>query len=205
MSIFKNKTVIGLTGMSGAGKTTASEMFSGSGFSVIDCDAVSRVVVDKKHPCFKEIKERFGLSVVNANGELDRAAVGKIIFSTPEKRLLLNSIMYPYISYIVIEAIQCSTNKIVVIDAPTLFESGIDDICDIKVSVVAEKAVLLDRIVKRDNVTVEAAKARLASQYDKAFYIDKSDFYVENSGDIDEYKQHVSQMISEIRSINGKK
>lgn len=181
MSI-NNKKIIGLTGMSGAGKSTACTVFAEYGFDIIDCDKICRVIVEKGKPCLKEIVKNFGEDILTENGELNRKKMGSLIFSDEKKRLMLNGIMYPYVSYIVIKSILNSTEDFVMLDAPTLFESGIDDICDIVVSVVAEKQAVINRILNRDNISRADAENRLSSQHNKEFYISRSSYVIENNG-----------------------
>ena len=128
--------------------------------------------------------------------------MGETIFSDAKKRMLLNSIIYPYISYTVIERVVSSQAKVVVIDAPTLFESKIDDICDIIVSVIADRETLAERIMNRDGITHEQAISRLSSQFDKQFYIEKSDFHIENDGNIEKLRQMTMEIADKIERCN---
>lgn len=195
----KNTKIIGLTGMSGAGKTTACDIFRKSNFEIIDCDKICRIIVQKGKPCLKEIAEAFGDGIIDENGELNRKETARIIFSDKQKRLFLNRIMYPYVSYNVIKTILSSDKNIIVIDAPTLFESGIDDICDIIVSVVADRKIVLDRIMTRDGLTSLEAENRLKSQHDKDFYIKKSDLVIENNGDFDIFVKSLEEIAASIK------
>lgn len=181
MSI-NNKKIIGLTGMSGAGKSTACTVFARFGFDIIDCDKICRIIVEKGKPCLGEIVKSFGEGILTENQELNRREMAKIIFSDEEKRLTLNGIMYPYVSYLVIESILNSKSDYVMLDAPTLFESGVDDMCDTVVSVVAEKHAVINRIVKRDNISEAEAENRLRSQQSKDFYIKNSRYVINNNG-----------------------
>lgn len=199
MSIKEKTVVIGLTGMSGAGKSTACKVFKDASFEIIDCDLICREIVKKGKPCLSEIISAFGEEIITAEGELNRSKLGKIIFSDESKRLTLNGIMYPYVSYIVIKSILSEKNKYVVLDAPTLFESGIDDICDKIVCVVAEKSTLIQRIVERDKISPELAADRLNSQNSSRFYIDKSDYSVFNDGNKAELINSVLKVIDAIR------
>ncbi len=175
-----NKKIIGLTGMSGAGKSTACTVFARFGFDIIDCDRICRVIVEKGKPCLAEIVKIFGEEILTEEGELNRREMAKIIFSDEEKRLTLNGIMYPYVSYIVIESIFKSESGYVMLDAPTLFESEIDDICDAVVSVVAERQTVINRIVRRDGISLTEAENRLKSQHDKDYYSMKSRYVISN-------------------------
>lgn len=181
MSI-NNTKVIGLTGMSGAGKSTACTVFDRYGFEIIDCDKICRIIVEKGKPCLNEIVKCFGDGILTESRELNRREMGRLIFSDERKRLLLNGIMYPYVSYIVIKSILSSKKAFVMLDAPTLFESGIDDICDIVVSVVANGDCVISRIMKRDGISESEAKNRLNSQHNKDFYTSRSHYVIENNG-----------------------
>ena len=203
MSNFEGKKVIGLTGMSGAGKSTVCKLLKDNGWDIVDCDLISREVVTPQSRCLKEIEAAFGEKFITSEGTLDRKLMGAEIFSDCKKRLLLNSIIYPYISYSVINRVIASSAKVVVIDAPTLFESGIDDICDMIMSVVADRETLAQRIMERDSIAYEQAVSRLLSQFDKQFYIEKSDFHIVNDGDIDKLRCMTMEIVDEIERNNG--
>lgn len=199
MSDRRKTKVIGLTGMSGSGKSTACKMFREAGFYVIDCDGICREVVKKGKPCLKEIASGFGSEILTAEGELNRRLMGKIIFSDPDKRIKLNGIMYPFVSYSVIKQIIFSNSEYTVLDAPTLFESGLENICEKIVSVAADKEVLINRITVRDGITREEAKNRLDSQYDADFFREKSDMLIMNNGSEEELSRKINKTICLIK------
>ncbi|MBE6879798.1 MAG: dephospho-CoA kinase [Ruminococcaceae bacterium] len=193
-----SKKIYGLTGMSGAGKTTVSEVFKENGFEVINCDMVAREVTEKGTACLKEIAEKFD-GVLNPDGTLDRKKLGSIVFSDKEKLKLLNDTIYPFISYRVIKGIENTDNNYVLLDAPTLFESGIDFICDGVVSVVCDKELSVKRIMARDNISEEAAESRLSSQHDKSFYKEKSSFCIENNDTADVLQKKAEEIARQIK------
>ena len=193
------KKIYGLTGMSGAGKTTVCEEFSRSGFDIINCDMIAREVVEKDTPCLDEIKQKFGGEVITADGELDRKVMGNIVFNDKAKLLLLNNTIYPYITYEVIQRIERSDSGYVLLDAPTLFESGIDYICDCVVSVICDREVSLKRIMARDGIDKNAAESRLKSQHEAEFYKSRSDFCIENNGDFNTLTQTAQKVIQQIK------
>lgn len=199
MNSFYDKNIIGLTGMSGAGKTTVSEIFAENGFEVINCDRLARRVMEKGKPCLSETAEKFGKAVFAPDGNLDRVKMAELVFSDEKRRLEYNSVIYPYISYELIEMIGKSAGKNVLIDAPTLFESGIDKICRKIVSVVSDKSAR--RIMERDGISGEMAQKRLSSQHGKAFYIGKSDFCIENNGTLGELKSSVQAVVKELECL----
>lgn len=191
--------VIGLTGMSGAGKSTACKLFRQAGFDIIDCDKICREIVEKGKPCLNEIVSAFGNEILTDDGALNRPALGRIIFSDSDKRLKLNGIMYPYVSYSIIKKLVYSNAEYSVLDAPTLFESGMETVCDIIVSVAADKNILIGRIVKRDNISEESAENRLDSQQDIHFYKERSDFLLMNNGSEEEFFAEVIKTINFIK------
>lgn len=176
--------VIGLTGQSGAGKTTVSRVFKDKGFGIIDADIISRQVMEKGMPCLRELAEAFGEDILTENGELNRKKLGSIVFSDKEKLRQLDGICYPYIIYNVIKRIEeLGENgyQLVLLDAPTLFESNADDLCDLIISVTADEKLREQRIVKRDGISAENARKRFASQYPEHFFISHSDFVIKNN------------------------
>ncbi len=176
--------VIGLTGQSGAGKTTVSRVFSQNGFAVIDADIISREVTQKGQPCLTELSEAFGSDIINSDGTLNRKRLGSIVFSDREKLRQLNGIIYPYIIYRIISRIDELSEEgreLILLDAPTLFEANADDLCDLIISVTADESIRMSRIIARDNITPEAAKKRFESQYSEHFFVNHSDFVIINN------------------------
>lgn len=194
--------IVGLTGMSGAGKTTACEIFAAEGFGIVNCDLVSRVVVEKGRPALAELAAHFGNSVIQSDGSLNRKVIGNLIFSDNSARTDFNKIIYPFISYEMIKTVKSYIDdgvKIILLDAPTLFESGTDDFCNAVVSVVSDKETCLNRIMIRDKLTYEEAANRLKSQFSPDFYRDRSSFCIENRGSADEFKGEVLSVAKKIK------
>lgn len=188
--------------MSGAGKSTACRLFREAGFNIIDCDLICREIVEKGKPCLNEIVSEFGSEILTADGGLNRSLMGKIIFSDPNKRIKLNGIMYPYVSYSVINKIVFSDSEYTVLDAPTLFESGLEGICEKIVSVTADKEILIKRITARDGITEEEAKNRLNSQHGADFFSERSDILLVNNGSEENFTREITKTICRIRKEN---
>lgn len=184
--------------MSGAGKTTVSEVFKENGFEVINCDIVAREVTEKGTACLKEIAEKFD-GVLNSDGTLDRKKLGSIVFNDKEKLTLLNDTIYPFITYRIIKRIENTQSKYILLDAPTLFESGIDYICDGVVSVVCDRELSVKRIMTRDNISEETAESRLSSQHDKSFYKERSSFCIENNDTADSLISKAESIAEQIK------
>lgn len=197
--------VIGLTGSSGSGKSTVAAMLEKAGFSVIDCDQLARAVLRPDTSCLSDIFRTFGQTVKNADGTLNRRALGDIVFRDKAKLELLNGIMYPRITADIEQLLAEFRERGVryaVLDAPTLFESGVDRLCDTTVSVLSEDSLRLERIMARDNITLEQAKSRLASQYPNAFYLERSDHTIENSESVTLLERQVQSLIEILQKKN---
>ncbi|MGN0593241.1 MAG: dephospho-CoA kinase [Ruminococcus sp.] len=191
--------VVGLTGQTGAGKSTVSKVFLQNGFCLIDADQISRQVVQKGSRCLAEIQDCFPAHVITADGELDRRALAAIVFGDAGKREMLNSIMYPYIMGQILQEIHRYAEhgqKLILLDAPTLFESRADDFCELIISVVAREPLRRIRIMERDGLTEQQAQARIDSQLPEAFFIGHSDFIIKNNKDRDNLNA-VAQEVAE--------
>lgn len=176
--------VVGLTGQTGAGKSTVSKVFQEAGFAVIDADRVAKFVERRGSPCMAELVDYFGSNIVGADGFLARDELAKIVFSKKSKLEALNSICYPYICNEILKTIRKLAKmqkKIILLDAPTLFESRTDDFCELIISVIAKESLRIQRIMARDNISEEMAKKRTHSQNIQKFFIENSDFIIKNN------------------------
>ena len=190
--------VVGLTGMSGAGKSTVSRVFAESGFLVIDCDRVAREVAEPNSPFLSELSQRFSQQLIKPDGTLDRPKTAALIFGDKEKRSLYNQIIYPYIAYNIIRKIKAADRDIL-LDAPTLFESRLCGICSEIISVCADRERCAERIMKRDSLSREQALARLSSQHTLGFFRERSDFCLENNGSERELYEGAQQIIEQLK------
>lgn len=190
--------ILGLTGPTGSGKSTVSEMLGGwGGIRMIDCDKVSRQVTDKGRDCVMDLAMEFSPVIINTDGTLNRRKLGSIVFSDAEKLKRLNEITHPYI---VAEMIRQTAEALaggarcVVLDAPTLFESGAYRLCDKIVAVVSSEAVRRRRIVQRDSLSFEEAAKRIKSQQPEKYYTSRADFVIFNNGDMVELRLGVLEL-----------
>ena len=177
--------IIGLTGGSGTGKGTVAARMRSLGAGWVDADAVYRTLCAENREMLSALDAAFG-GVTDQNGVLDRPKLAKIVFSDPEKLRQLNAITTPYIRTASLEAIRAqSACPIVLYDAPTLFEAGADDFCDAVIAVLAPHDTRVARIIERDGLTDEAARARIDEQPNDTFYREKCGYIIENNGDLD--------------------
>lgn len=195
------KYVIGITGGSGAGKTTVSDEFRKRGIEIIDADKAARLIMEPNQPCLKETAEAFGADILNEDGSLQRKKLAKIVFSDPKSLDILNRITHKYITEYFLEKIKNSDADIIGIDGAVLFESGINRCCDFMIGVVAEEKERVKRIVKRDNISEEEAVMRINSQKKNEFYIENCDYLVYNDND----RTKISEAVEEVLGKLGEK
>lgn len=180
--------VIGLCGSSGAGKGYVSKIFEKYGIPCIDLDRLYREKTTKKGTkCLEELTNTFGKEILTPDGELDRTRLAGIVFEgngAKERLNKLNKITHHYIKIDTEELVadyKSQGEKAVIIDAPVLFESGFNKMCDLTISVVAPLEMKLERIIERDKISPEKALARLNSQLSDEELINLSTYYIDNS------------------------
>lgn len=172
--------LIGLCGRSGSGKSSFCSVARDCGLIVIDCDAVYKELVSKPTECLKEIGENFGNEFIK-DGYLDRKELAKIVFSDKEKLNLLNTVTHKHIRIEIDRILKTLPEaSTIILDAPTLFESGIDQICEHIVSIIATDDYCKARIIARDGISEEQALSRLSNQPSSDFLIEHSDTAIYN-------------------------
>jgi len=196
---------LGITGGSGCGKTTVSEMLRKKGIDVIDTDKVARIIVETGKPALAEIIEHFGMEYINSDGTLNRRKLGNYVFSNPCKLLELNRITHKYISEYIEEYIDNYSGKIIGIDGAALIESGISEKCDYLLSVLCDEDKRIERIIYRDKIPFDDAKKRIKAQKNDEFYEENSDFIVYNNGNNEELEVRLCNIINEIIKIKEEK
>ena len=181
--------IIGLTGPSGAGKSTLCEKFEELGIPCIDTDKIYHEITKTPSPCLDELCEKFGSTIINDRGGLDRVALAKLVFESDNKEKNLSNLNATTHKYIWHETNRILTKYIedgkvaAVIDAPALFSSKIFiGACDFIISVLCDKESSLERIMKRDGISREKALARINAQPSDEFFIENSDYYITNCG-----------------------
>lgn len=199
MNLLNGVMVVGLTGQTGAGKSTVSRIFSENGFAVINADHIAHDITGKGSKCLAEIQDVFGSEIMNSDGTLNRKGLAAIVFSDQKKLEMLNSITYPYITSEILKEIRrlsLTGEKLILLDAPTLFESRADDFCELIISVVADSDVRMQRIVSRDGLSEEQALRRMNSQLDEDYFISHSDYIIRNNQSIERLNE-ISKEVSD--------
>ena len=162
----------------------------------------------KGQPCLKEICEFFGKDILLENGILDRPKLAGLVFTDKKKLELLNSITYPYITSEILKTIRRLSfqgNKLILLDAPTLFESRADDFCELIISVISRDNLRLERIVERDKISRESAQYRMDSQLKEEFFRQNSDFIIKNNSDINNLYEVTREVTDKIKDYYNNK
>lgn len=192
--------IIGLTGQSGAGKSTVTKVFADFGVKVIVADTLAHIAL-KDEECKENLRAAFGDSIFDEKGEVIRKVLAKLAFASKESTELLNKCTHPVIiklSKKAFENAKESGHKAVVFDAPTLFESGLDSMCSCIVCVIADKELRARRIMDRDNLTFDEAMLRLNAQHPDSFYTEKSEYVIENNFTKEELNKKTQQICKEL-------
>lgn len=180
--------VIGLTGSIATGKSTIANMFKELNIEVIDADLIAREVVEPGKPAYLEIVKTFGEAILLENKELNRKALGEVVFNDEDKRKKLNKIIHPAIRKEMIaqrDKLIELNHPAIVMDIPLIYESGLEDYVEkIVVAYVTEKTQL-KRLIKRDQCTKEEALSRIHSQINIEEKAKKADAIIDNNGTVE--------------------
>ncbi|MGN0558249.1 MAG: dephospho-CoA kinase [Acutalibacteraceae bacterium] len=195
--------IVGLTGSTGSGKSTVANMLIQKGCAVVDADALSREITEKDSPCLKALSAQFGCDILNADGTLNRQKLAEKAFVSQKTVELLNSLTHPFIYMLAIKRIKEYADKgfeIIIFDAPVLFESSGDVLCDITVAVISSTENRISRIMSRDNITKAQAMQRINVQKQDEYYISQSDIIIENNGDLRQTEEKVNEIFALINN-----
>ena len=177
---------IGITGPTGAGKTTALNVLTELGAHIIDADQVYHDLLAHSAPMGDALTARFGSAILDETGQVDRKALGSVVFADPTALADLNAITHRFIiEEIDRQAAQAETDgrPAVAIDAIALIESGVGETCDAVVGILAPREIRVRRIMAREGIPEDYARKRVKAQKGEDFFRENCDYILENSED----------------------
>lgn len=178
--------VIGITGPTGVGKTTVLNVLRDMGGAVADCDAVYHDLLRASAPLREELRARFGESIFDETGDLRRKELGAIVFGDPDALADLNAITHRHIVAQLRRLIaqgSAEGRPAIALDAIALLESGAGALCDITVAVTASEELRVGRIMAREGISEDYARARIAAQKPSAWFEERCAHTLRNDGD----------------------
>ena len=194
--------VVGLTGGIGSGKSTVSRLLAERGAVIVDADAIVHEVQAPGGAAYQPIVDRFGPSVVAADGTLDRPALAAVVFADPAALADLNGIVHPLVGKVIADRLaeEAATDHVVVLDVPLLVESGRTDLAGVIV-VDCPEDVAVRRLVEQRGISEEDARRRMAAQASRADRLARADVVIDNSGTRDALAAEVDRAWTWIESL----
>lgn len=201
--------VVGLTGGIGTGKSTAAEYLKEMGFAHIDADQIGRDITADGSPMLPVLDNIFGPSgefgkegfdILNKDGSLDRKALASLVFTDMDRKLKLDEVMFKAIIAEVDRQIELLAEKKpegIMIDAPLLFEAGLDSRCDMVILIVADIDVRIHRVCQRDDATEQEVRNRINSQMSDEEKKSRSHIIIDNSGTLEDLEMQLEKFFAE--------
>ncbi len=198
---------LALTGGIGSGKSTVGHSLAARGAHLVDADAIVRELQQPGQPVFEALVERFGEEVLTAGGELDRAALAKVVFADPEQLERLNAVVHPAVRAemsarrrALADALADKGDAIVILDIPLLAETAsggreVEELSEIAGVIVVDAlpATVVRRLKERRGMSEEDTRARMASQVDSEERLALADFVVSNDGTLDDLEREIDR------------
>ncbi|MCX8044146.1 MAG: dephospho-CoA kinase [Desulfobacterota bacterium] len=194
---------VGLTGGIASGKSLALTFFKELGAATLDADAIAHACLDICQEGYHRVVAAFGEGILQPDRSIDRGKLGALIFSDAKQRSRLNSLLHPLIIERLRESIRTcrstAPDAIIIVDVPLLFECGIEHDFDAIIVVYAPPEVQRQRLISRNNLTVEAAEQRLAAQMPIDKKMRRADYLIDNTGTPEELRHQVTRVYEHLR------
>lgn len=198
--------LIAITGGIGSGKSTVSKMLMEQGYPLIDTDQIARDIVEPGKKAYKRLVVAFGEEILNDKLELDRKRLGELIFNDEKKRKLCNSIMHPIIKIEVLKKVFLNFlfgKRLIFIDVPLLYESKkLLNLVQKVIVINCERDQQIERIMKRNQFSLEETESRIRSQMDLKLKCELADYVVDNTKDLENLRSNLNKVITEITRLN---
>ena len=183
---------VGLTGGIASGKSLVANMFAKLGAELLDADQVAREVVAPGEPALAAIRAAFGAQVLSARGELDRAALRKLVFADPDKRRTLDELLHPLIRARLLARLDQVSRPYAIVAVPLLVETDFAALVDRVAVVDCPESTQLERLMRRDGIPRAEAIAMIAAQADRATRLRAAHDVIDNSGDVEATRRQVA-------------
>lgn len=194
--------LVGLTGGIGSGKSTVARMLEERGAVVFDADALAREAVEPGTPGHDAVVERFGANVLAPGGELDREALGSIVFADPAARRDLEAIVHPEVRRLLAEGCEAyqGSDRVVVFSAPLLVETGMHTAFEVLIVVSAPVQTQVERLLRDRAMSEEQVRARIAAQAPLEEKAAVADVIVDNDGTLEDLRDQVDRLWNDLRA-----
>ncbi len=189
----RGKYLIGLTGNIATGKSAVAQMLRDLGTTVIDADALVHELQGKGTPTYEAIVAAFGPGILDRAGEIDRKALGAIVFADPAQLRRLESIVHPAVLTESMRRIQAADTPVVVYEAIKLIEAGRAEMCDALWVVTAQPEAQLERLRRDRHMSEAEARQRIAAQPPQSEKIKRATVIIDNNGTLQETRQQVER------------
>jgi dephospho-CoA kinase len=191
VSNWPGKYVIGLTGNIATGKSVILAMLEQLGAGCIDADKLSHAVIAKDAPGYPQVIDTFGTGIVDGNGGIDRAKLGRLVFSDPEALRQLEGIIHPLVEQAMDNLIQHASQRVIVIEAIKLLEGNFAGACDSIWTVVAPEPIQKARLMQSRKMNGQDALQRIHAQPPQALKIAAADVIIQNAGSLEDTRKQV--------------
>ena len=206
MSANRNIYIVGLTGGIASGKSEAAKYLESLGAHCVDADAISHFLTGTDGPLLTDIRAEFGDGVFNPDGTLDRRALAEVIFNDGEKRRRLDAITHPSIQKAMLDEVEDAEKageKVIFLNVPLLFETGMDALCDETWLISTQKDIQLSRLMERDGFDEEQALSRVRSQMSDEDKEQRASIVIDNNRSVEKLMSELqSQYNSLLRRVN---
>lgn len=189
--------IIGITGGIASGKSTVSQHLKEQGFFVVDADQLSKAALTVDKTCIQQVHQLF--DCMDRSGMIDRAKLGAIIFNDKKAQAQLEAIVHPYVIKKMEEAIQNNKEEWLFLDIPLLYEARLEYLCDQILVVYVDEQIQLERLRKRNALSLKEAKARIDSQMPLIEKKQKANYIIDNNGSYENLIKQVDQFIQELK------
>ena len=210
MSANRNIYIVGLTGGIASGKSEAAKYLESLGAHCIDADAISHFLTGADGPLLTDIRQVFGDEVFHEDGTLDRAALAEIVFNDDDKRRALDGITHPSIQKAMldeVEAAEKAGEKLVFLNVPLLFETGMDTLCDETWLINTDPDLQLSRLMERDGFDEDQAQSRVRSQMSAEDKQQRADLVIDNNKSLEkmlgELQSHYNSLLKRISKLEN--